>query len=99
VIVGRILTVVIGLAVAALGGWLLFLELTPPGETHGGHVPWFAGMVLGGAALAYVTAAPAGTFARVKEILVIVLPTWEVKFGRRRTDAPAPTPPSGEEGQ
>lgn len=89
---GRIITALIGLGVAAAGVYFLGLEMQQA-TAHKEHIYVFGGMLFAGGALAALPVMPPAVFDRVVVIVRTVIPqvTWGAG-GRRAGDLPAPPP-------
>lgn len=73
----RILTALVGLAIAGVGGfflWSVTQPTIPPTPLDRHLIYLFAGVMCGGVALLFLTIAPAAVFDRVKQILSLELP-------------------------
>jgi hypothetical protein len=94
--IARILTALVGLGIAVVGGFFLWLEMQ--GATvHKQQIYLFAGIMCGGTALLFLTIAPATVFDRVKIVLTLKLPTITIGSKTSSTDTTSSTP--SEEGK
>lgn len=82
-----VLTVIVGLALFAFGGFFLVLEMKTPSTAHPSHVFLFAGIAIVGA----LVIRPDPIFAVIKQAFIIAGPYIpQLKFGSRAEDVPAP---------
>lgn len=89
-VIGRILTTLLGLALALFGAWLLHREISLGVHAHTQHIWAFVGMI----AFGMLIIVPTTVFDRVKQIVVIVVERMpEIRIGgKRKYDPPAPRP-------